>query len=224
ALLYVTMRIDWKLALVGVAVSPLLLLLARNSGHRARDGWEGVKKLDSAAMLVLHEALASIRVVKAFGREEFENQRFHLRSRDRMAEQVKVASRVAAFHLSITTTIAAASATALWIGARHVQSGILTLGDLLLVMAYLAQVYDPLRTVSSKVPELQGWMVSVKRALALLEEVPELSDTPHASSSERAQGRITFRDVSFSYPTSGLALDNVSFEIPAGTRVGVIGA
>lgn len=224
ALLYVTVRIDWKLSVVAVAVSPLLFLLARSSGHRARDGWEGIKKLDSAAMLVLHEAVASIRVVKAFGQEWFENQRFLLRSRDRMAEQIKVASRLAMFHLSITTTIAAGSATALWIGARHVQSGLLTLGDLLLLMAYMAQLYDPLRTISAKVPELQGWMVSVRRALALLDEPPELSDTRHAAAFERAQGRISFRDVTFSYPVSGTALNGVTFEIPPGTRVGIIGA
>src|SRR5262245_55859065 len=75
ALLYVTMRIDWKIAVVALTVSPLLLLLARSSGRRAREGWEGIKQLDSAAMLVLHESLASIRVVKAFGSEELENRR-----------------------------------------------------------------------------------------------------------------------------------------------------
>ncbi|HMF92157.1 MAG TPA: ABC transporter ATP-binding protein [Candidatus Angelobacter sp.] len=224
ALLYVTMRLDWKLSVVAVAVSPLLLLLARKSGHKSRDGWEGIKKLDSAAMQVLHEALASIRVVKAFGREEFENQRFQLRSRDRMTAQVKVASQLALFHLSITATIAAGTAAALWIGARHVQSGLLTLGDLLLVMAYMAQLYDPLRVVSAKVPEVQGWMVSVRRALALLDEPPELGDTRHATPLQRAQGRISFRDVSFSYAKSGRALNGVTFEIPPGTRVGIVGA
>jgi ATP-binding cassette subfamily B protein len=223
ALLYVTMRIDWKIAVVALAVSPLLLLLAQSSGRRAREGWEGIKQLDSAAMLVLHESLASIRVVKAFGSEELENRRFHLRSRDRMAAQVKVASRLAAFHLSITTTIAMGSAAALWIGARHVQAGILTLGDLLLVMAYMAQLYEPLRTVSSKLPELQGWMVSVKRALALLDETPELSDAPHPVSLQRAQGCISFSDVGFSYPASVRALDGVSLEVAAGTRVGIVG-
>src|SRR5690348_7211768 len=64
ALLYVTMRIDWVLAIIAVSVSPLLFLLARKSSRRARAGWDGIKKLDSSAMLVMHEALASIRVVK----------------------------------------------------------------------------------------------------------------------------------------------------------------
>jgi ATP-binding cassette, subfamily B, bacterial len=234
ALLYVTLRLDWKLALIAVSISPVLFLLARRSSRHARTGWDRIKKLDSSAMLVLHEALAFIRVVKAFAREQFEDQRFKLRSRQRMQEQVKVAARQAGFHVLITTTIAVGSAGAMWLGVRHVQAGVLTLGDLLLVMAYMAQLYDPLRTISSKLPELQGWMVSADRALALLEDTPELVEAAPAAVSlsdikgrhtegRRAEGRVSFCDVSFAYPSSGRALDHVSFDIAAGTRVGIVG-
>ncbi|HET9364041.1 MAG TPA: ABC transporter ATP-binding protein [Candidatus Angelobacter sp.] len=224
ALLYVTMRIDWLMALIAVAVSPLLFVLARKSGRRARAGWDGIKKLDSSAMLVLYEALSSIRVVKAFGQEQFEDERFKLRSRQRMVEQVKVASAQATFHVLIASTIAAGTAAALWVGAHHVSSGILTLGDLLLIMAYMGQLYEPLRTISSKLPELQSWIVSVQRALALVEEAPELIEESPAVSLECAQGHVSFCDVTFEYPSSGRALEQVSFDIPAGMRVGIIGA
>lgn len=224
ALLYVTLRIDWVLAMIAVSVAPFLFYLTRKSSRRARTGWDGIKKLDSSAMLVLYEALSSIRVVKAFGQEQFEDQRFKLRSRHRMEEQVKVASMQASFHVLITTTIAVGSAAAMWVGVRHVQSGVLTLGELLLVMAYMTQLYDPLRTMSAKLPELQGWMVSIHRALALLDEVPEVAEPHNAMPLERAEGAVAFRDVTFEYPSSGRALDHVSFEIKAGTRVGIIGA
>jgi ATP-binding cassette subfamily B protein len=174
-------------------------------------------------MLVLYEALSSIRVVKAFGQEQFEDQRFKLRSRHRMEEQVKVASMQARFHVLVTGTIAVGSAAAMWVGVRHVQSGVLTLGELLLVMAYMTQLYDPLRTISGKLPELEGWMVSIRRAAVLMDEAPEVNDPQSAVALERARGEISFRDVSFEYPSSGRALDHVSFEIPAGTRVGIIG-
>lgn len=224
ALLYVTMRIDWLMALIAVAVSPLLFVLARKSGRRARAGWDGIKKLDSSAMLVLYEALSSIRVVKAFGQEQFEDERFKMRSRQRMVEQVKVASAQAAYHVLIASTIAAGTAAALWVGAHHVSSGALTLGDLLLIMAYMGQLYEPLRTISSKLPELQSWIVSVQRALALVEEAPELIEESPAVPLERAQGHVSFCDVTFEYPSSGRALEQVSFDIPVGMRVGIIGA
>jgi len=223
ALLYVTMRIDWVLAVIAVSVSPVLFLLARKSSRRARTGWDGIKKLDSSAMLVMYEALSSIRVVKAFGQEQFEDQRFKLRSRHRMEEQVKVASMQAGFHVLITTTIAIGSAVAMWVGIHHVQSGVLTLGELLLVMAYMTQLYDPLRTISGKLPELQGWMVSIHRALALMDEAPEVAEPQPALPLDRAGGSFTFHNVIFEYPTSGRALDGVTFHIPAGTRVGIIG-
>jgi ATP-binding cassette subfamily B protein len=223
-LLYVTVKIDWVLAMIAVSVSPVLFLLARKSSRRARAGWDGVKKLDSSAMLVLYEALSSIRVVKAFGQEDFEDQRFRLRSRHRMQKQVRVASVQALFHVLITTTIAIGTAAAMWVGVDHVRTGILTLGELLLVMAYMTQLYEPLKTISGKLPELQGWMVSIYRAVALMEETPEIEEQQQALGLEHARGEVEFRDVSFSYPSSGRALDRVSFEIPAGARVGIIGA
>jgi ATP-binding cassette subfamily B protein len=90
-------------------------------------------------------------------------------------------------------------------------------------MAYMTQLYDPLRTISGKLPELQGWMVSIHRALALMDEMPELAEPQSALPLDRAVGNVTFHNVIFEYPTSGRALDQVSFQITAGTRVGVIG-
>jgi ATP-binding cassette subfamily B protein len=223
ALLYVTLRIDWVLSVIAVSISPVLFVLARKSSRRARVGWDGIKKLDSSAMLVLYEALSSIRVVKAFGQEQFEDQRFKLRSRHRMEEQVKVASMQAMFHVLITTTIALGSAGAMWVGVHHVQTGVLTLGELLLVMAYMTQLYDPLRTISAKMPELQGWMVSINRAVALMDEAPEVDEPQHAIPLERVEGDVRFTNVVFEYPATGRALDVVTFQVPAGTRVGIIG-
>jgi ATP-binding cassette, subfamily B, bacterial len=226
SLFYVTLRLDWKMAVIAISVAPVLLLLARRSGRHTRTGWEGIKRLDSSAMLVLHEALSSIRVVKAFARERLEDRRFRFRSRERMREQVRVASRQAGYHVLIATSITAGTAAAMWVGVRHVQKGVLTLGDLLLVMAYLAQLYDPLRVISSKLPELQGWMVSVERAMSLFQDPPEAHDRRSAKSPLphlMTEGHVTFCDVSFASPGSILALERVSFDIPPGTRVGIIG-
>ena len=140
-----------------------------------------------------------------------------------MSEQVRLASAQAAYHLLISTVIALGSATALFIGVRHVVSGVITLGDLLLVMAYVAQLYDPLRTISNKLPELQSWMVSLERSFALFDETPELLDPVAAAPAERASGQVAFESVSFEYATSGRALNEMSFSIPAGMRVGIVG-
>jgi ATP-binding cassette subfamily B protein len=175
-------------------------------------------------MLLMNEALASIRVVKAFNTEDFEDSRFRVRSRERMKEQLRLASIQAGYHLLISFAIAAGSAAALLIGIRHVKMGIVTLGDLLLVMAYVAQLYSPLQTISSKIPELQSWRVSLERAFALFEENPELGQS-HALHApvDRVSGQVSFEDVTFAYASGTKALDEVSFSIPAGTKVGIVG-
>jgi ATP-binding cassette, subfamily B, bacterial len=221
---YIVAHIDRSIAIVALVISPALMIAARRSSRRVRKGWQGVKVLDSSAMLLMNEALASIRVVKAFNTEDYEDSRFRLRSRERMTEQVRLAGIQAAYHLLISFSIAAGSAAALLIGIRHVKMGWITLGDLLLVMAYVAQLYDPLKTISSKIPELQSWRVSLERAFALFEDNPELGESLAVSADlPRATGQITFENVTFEYANGSRALDEVSFSIAAGMKVGVVG-
>lgn len=221
---YVVARIDRMIAIVALVLSPALMFAASRSGHRVRKAWKGVKKLDSSAMLLMNEALASIRVVKAFNTEDFEDSRFRLRSRQRMKEQVRLASIQAGYHLLISIAIAGGSAATLLIGIRHVNAGLITLGDLLLLTAYVAQLYEPLRVISSKVPELQSWRVSLERAFALLEERPELEEsTTEGVTALRVSGQLEFENVTFEYASGWRALDEVSFSIPTGTKVGIVG-
>ncbi|HET9743374.1 MAG TPA: ABC transporter ATP-binding protein [Terriglobales bacterium] len=219
---YVTWRIDPTIALIALIISPALFVAAGRSGRRVRKAWEGVKTLDSSAMLLLSEALQSIRVVKAFSTEQFEDTRFRMRSRERMKEQVRLASIQAGYHLLISTAIAMGGAATLLIGIHHVRAGVITLGELLLIMAYVAQLYEPLKTISTKLPELQSWRVSLERAFALFEDDPEYAEPVDAEAS-RVSGDVVFDCVTFDYPAGGRALEQVFFSIPAGTRVGIVG-
>src|SRR5262249_34107244 len=99
----------------------------------------------------------------------------------------------------------------------------LTLGELLIVMAYMTQLYEPLRTMANKLPELQASLVSIERAFALLDEIPESLDAPRAHAIAKANGEIEFQNVSFTYPNGRKVLDNASFTIKQGTRVGILG-
>ncbi len=99
----------------------------------------------------------------------------------------------------------------------------LTLGELLIVMAYMSQLYEPLRTMSTKLPELQSWMVSVERALMLLDEAEEPLQSSTAIAIGKAAGRIEFQSVSFAYPNGHRVFEDVSFVIEPGRRVGIVG-
>ena len=224
AMLVVTARINWHLATIALAISPVLFLLAQNSSRKIRSGYNEVKELDSSAMQVLHESLTSVRAVKAFGQEGFQDDLFRRRSRQRMSEQFRLASIQATFHVIIGMTIALGTAAALVVGVSQVQRGAITVGELLLVMAYMAQLYEPLRTFSTKIPELQASLVSAQRAFALFDEIPELGDSAPTFSIRKVTGSFDFGNVRFQYAPGGRpVIDDLSCTIPAGTRVGIVG-
>jgi ATP-binding cassette subfamily B protein len=222
-MIYVTMRIDWQLAMVALGVAPVLLLLILGFGNRLRERWEDVKRLDSAAFSVVQEVLGAVRVVKAFGREDHEEDRFIQRSTRQVRGQVRVAFLQGSFDLLVGVTIALGTAATLWVGVLHVKAGILSLGELLMVIAYLAQLYEPLKTLAKKSTGLQSSLASAGRALSLLDEVPDVSDSPEGQGLVRARGAIMFQNVSFAYNEGHSVLRDISFSVEPGSRVGVYG-
>jgi ATP-binding cassette subfamily B protein len=223
--IYITFLIDWQLALIALSVSPFLFLSARSYGRRLRPRWRKVHGLDSSALSVAQEVLAAIRVVKAFGQEDREGERFVQRSSESVRERVRAASAEGGFALLVALTTAVGKAAVLFVGVRHVLSGVLTLGELLLVMSYLAQLYKPLRTLSQSQAALQRSLASAERAFSLLDEAQDVVEGPDARPLSRASGAVTFREVSFAYREGERpVLRDVSFEVEPGTRVGISGA
>jgi len=221
--IYVISRLDGQLTLVALAVSPVLFLLTRTFRRRFRQHWREIKQLESSVQSVVQEALTSVRVVKAFGQEDREEGRFVDHSAAGMRARMRLMLAESSFSLLNGLTTTAGTAAVLFIGVRHVQAGTLTLGQMLLVMGYLAQLYTPLRTIGRKVGSLQSHFASAERAFGLLDEAPDVTERPNARPLERALGSVTFRNVSFGYGKDRLVLDNVSFEIGAGTRGGIVG-
>ena len=220
---YVTAQIDSILALVALSIAPILFSFSYYCGHLVRRRSAEIRMLDSSAMSVIQEVLGSIRVIKAFGQEMREHQRFVRRSNRRMSEQVSLAVRQAFFNVLIALTIAAGTAISLYVGVRHVQAGVLSVGSLLVVMAYIAQIYQPLQLLSTKITDVQAWLASLDRAFRLLDEAPEIAESPAALALDRAHGNFEFRHVSFCYDDSGRGVRDVTLSIPAGTRVGIVG-
>ena len=130
------------------------------------------------AHAMMNEVLSSLRVV---AQEEHEHSRFEKKSRGLMKEHVRVSMIQGFFDLAIVVTIAAGTATTLYVGVLHVQAGRLTLGELVLLLTYVAQLYDPLQVVSKKLADLQASMVSAERAFMLLDQAPDVSNAPMRS-------------------------------------------
>ena len=223
-MIYVTIRLDWQLALVALAASPPLLLIARAYRPRLRSQSREVRRLESIALGVVHEVLGALRVVKVFGQEEREGNRFIRRSGDGVRGRVGLALAEGGFSVAIGVITAASMTIVLFLGITHVRSGLLSLGDLLLVMGYVAKLYDPMKTISRKTATLQGYLASVERAFAVLDEQPDVSERADARPLERASGAIAFESVSFAYAPDRPVLHDVSFTVAPGTSIGIDGA
>jgi ATP-binding cassette subfamily B protein len=224
AMIYVTARIDLQLALVALAVSPVLLLAARHYRPRMRTVSREVKSLESGALSVVQEVLSGLRMVKAFGQEDSEQDRYVGRSGAGMRARVRLRLIEGAYALLVGAVIGAGGGIVLYVGVRGVQQGRITLGELLLVMGYLTQLYAPIKTMARKAGSLQNHLASAERCFALLDEAPEVPERPGARPLGRARGAVEFRGVSFAYGPDRLALQDVSFAVAPGTRVGVAGA
>jgi ATP-binding cassette subfamily B protein len=222
-MLVVTARIDLTLAIAALAIAPGLFLLNQYYRRRLRPRWHEVRKLETAALAVVQEALGALRVVKAFGQEEREQQRFLRRSGQGMAARLRLSLAEGGFGLQVGVLTAAGSAVVLLVGVRHVQTGTITLGELLLVMGYLAHLYEPLRTMSKRAVGLQSKLAAAERVYALLDAAPDVQERPGARAIARARGGVEFQGVSFAYAADRPVLSEVSFVAGPGARVGIAG-
>src|SRR5881227_687937 len=223
-MIVVMTRLDWQLALVALGVSPPLFMLSRLYRPRMRRQSRQVKKLESSALAVVQETLGALRVVKAFGQETRETDRFVHRSTEGVAARIRLALMEGRYGVLVGLTSALGTAVVLFIGVRHVVEGVLTVGQLWMALRYLDKLYEPLKTISKKAAGIQSYLASAERAFALLDEQPEVPERPHARPVTRAAGAVEFRGVSFAYGPYRPVLQDVSVAIAPGTRLGVVGA
>ncbi len=219
----VTAMIDWHLAMVAGAVVPVLFVLTSTCRWLLRKRWFEVKEMESIAMQVAQETLSALRVVKAFGREEHEGKRFFDQSSKVVRGHLDVASIESGFDLLVGMTIAFGTAAVLIIGVGLVQDETITIGSLLLVMAYIAQLFGPLETISKKITEVQQSIAGASRVFDVLDEKTDVAERPDALTLQRARGDIVFENVDFSYDDQQKILDGISVTIPAAARVGILG-
>jgi ATP-binding cassette subfamily B protein len=223
AMILVMVYFDWQLALVALLVSPVMFLLTFVFRPRIRAGWRKFRASESAAMAVAQESLGASRLVKSYGQEERKNEQLVSHYNASLNAQLKVQVDSAVYSLLVGIVTAAGLAAVFYIGIGHVQAGVLTLGSLLVVNYYVTQLYGPLRNVGQSILDIQMSLTGVERYRAVLDEKPDVPESPNALPLASAKGKISFRKVSFEYTKGHPVLDDVSFELPSANCLGVVG-
>lgn len=219
----VLLYVDPTLALLSLAVAPFLFLCLRFYSHTMLERAEQMKALEATLIERAFEILSSVAAVKSFTRERHELARFSRSGDDTMRARLSLTWQESLFSVAVTAITLAGTALVLIVGGLHVLDGTLTLGSLLVVIAYLAAVYDPLSAIAHSTGSLQQAVASARRVRDIFAITPEILDDPAGIDASGITGRIRFEEVRFAYRDGRTVLDSVSFEAHPGELVALVG-
>jgi ATP-binding cassette, subfamily B, bacterial len=216
-------RLDLSLALLALSVVPFLYACLRYYAVKMSDRAERVKASESALVERLYEILSSIKVVKSFARERFELGRFVETGSTTMAARLRLTWQESLFSVAVSAITLTGTALVITVGGLHVLDGTLTVGSLLVVIAYLAAVYNPLSAIAHTTGSLQQAVVSAKRVREILALTPEPLELPAGVDASAITGDVRFEQVSFAYDAERTILQDISFVARPGEMVAIVG-
>jgi ATP-binding cassette subfamily B protein/subfamily B ATP-binding cassette protein MsbA len=218
----IMLRMDWQLALLSLAIVPLLFASIYFFARRIRTQSTSIQEQDSAMLAQAQEGLGAIRMVHAFGREDFEVSQFHHRAQESLQANLRLTLTNVNSALVIGTLIAVGTAAMYYIGSLHVIRGALTLGSLLVFSAYLLMLYQPLESLTYTAWAMEGATAGARRCFEVLDRADDVVDAPDAREITETAGALGFENVSFGYGSQPV-LHDIDLSIAPNQIVAVVG-
>ena len=219
----IMVQLDWQLTLLSLAIVPLIVGAIYIFAHRIRRESTSIQEQESAVLTQAQEGLSSIRMVHAFGREEFEISQFHQQARQSLQANLRLTLTNVNSALVISTLMVIGTAAMYYVGTLHVLAGTLTLGSLLVFSAYLLMLYQPLESLTYTAWAMEGATAGAKRCFEVLDRQDDVIDSPDAVAISSAQGAIAFRSISFGYAQDRHVLRDINLQIDPNQIVGLVG-
>ena len=214
---------EWRLALIALAITPVLVLLAYRYSHIAHPTLRDVQQKLADVATVAEENIVGVHVVKSFAQEPQERAKFNARS-EALFDQTIRANRQRALYVPVISWVPlVAQAGVLLVGARMVTHGSLTVGGFVAFNLYLGMLVMPLRSLGMWVGQAQRATASGERIFQIMDEPEEIEDRPDAAELRPGGGHLRFEDVSFEYLPGRSVLQDVDLEIAPGRTVALIG-
>jgi len=219
--------LNLKLALITLSVFPIIIVIALWFGNRMKNSFREIRRKLARINTYLNENITGMKVIQLFNREKKNYDKFDEINDDYLKEQVKYIRYFAVFQPVINMISALAIGLVLWYGAIRYMHGFLTLGVLVAFLAYVHDLFDPIRDIVEKYNIFQGAMASSERVFGLMKEQPEvdcvISNPAREVSVKDFKGAIKFENVWFAYNGSDYVLKDISFQIAPGQSAALVG-
>ena len=222
-ILCIMLRLDWQLALLSLGIIPLIVGAIYFFAHRIRTESTSIQEQESAVLAQVQEGLSGIRMVHAFGREDFEVSQFHQRAQQSLQANLRLTLTNVKSALVISTLMAVGTAAMYYLGTLHVLAGSLTLGSLILFISYLAMLYQPLESLTYTAWAMEGATAGAKRCFEVLDREDDVRDAPDAVEIAETRAAITFEGVSFGYDAKQPVLNGIDLKISPNQIVALVG-
>ena len=231
----VMLRLNWQLTLLALAVVPFLLVSIRVFSREMRNRGLVAQRAESKVYALIHQGIAALPLTQSYTREQHEQRRFAKETQRARKHKMSQHGLEVFYWLAISVLLVLNTALVTWFGARQVLASHLTLGELLVFLAYLGQMFDPLNQLSMVGATVSSASASIRRVFEILDAPDEVIEHPNAlpictrrtsrrtAATIQAEGNILYEEVSFGYDESRLALSKVSFELRPGQSLAVIG-
>jgi ATP-binding cassette, subfamily B, bacterial len=220
---FVMIRLDWQLTLLALAVCPFLFLSIALMSRKITEAATHARQQESEVYSVVQRAMSAMRIIQAFTKEEEEHRKFMMASGESLGASLRLYTLQTFYSGVINTLMALGTALVVWVGAQHVLSGVLTIGDIIIFTTYLASLYGPINTISQTWGLIQGAKVGVQRVFEILDVDRDLKDGSREFSAAGAKGEVTWEGVSFQYVADQPVLKKIDLQIARGQKVAIVG-
>jgi subfamily B ATP-binding cassette protein MsbA len=222
-MMLVMLYLNWAFTVIALLVAPALFFVVYHYTHRIKNASRAMRRQEGEVVSVLEEVLSSIRVVKAFAREDYEQKRFERESRESVEKALQARNFKAKLPPIVEIIVACGTCLVLWYGARLVLAGSLTGGELLVFLLYLGKMYKPMRELSKMTDTISKADVGWERIREILENESQIRDLAGAKRAPHFKGRIEYDHVRFAYNGNGSVLEDLNLEIIPGQMVALVG-
>ncbi len=215
--------LNWDFTLIAVAVTPFMLLIISRFKKAIKKATKEVRKEQSKIVAVVQQGLESMKVVKAFGRQDLEQEELSEVSKATVEAALKARRVKALLSPMVNVIVALCTAFVLWRSSSLILRGAMTAGALTVFLSYLAQLFKPVKDLATMTNTIAQTAVGVERVRAILEADDVIPEKADAREPEAFRGDVAFDRVDFGYDKEAKVLNSVSFKVSAGQMVGVVG-